>query len=414
MSPEGRRLSLYLGLTTSVNGFLQPFVPIYLHEAGLDEAQIGFVAGAGALMALVVQPILGKLSDRLDARRPFVAGMATLAALAYLAFPFLNGTFPFLVAVALGANAFMYMQGVGGVLVGRLAATGQGGATYAAYRVWGSIGYVVVALVTGLLLNRPGGLPSGRVPLDPVFRYGPLLFLAIAALAYWLPDPRRPVSTEPIERVSLHPNLRRFLVADFLYIVALYGATNFISLFVRQVGGAGLWITGTFVAGVIAEVLVMRWSGSFSDRFGRRPLLAVSYLLLPIRLLLYAPATGPGWVMAVQSLHGINFGIVGAVSIAFVNDQANHATRGQLQARLTMISALAGATGPSLMGSVAERYGLSTMFVVAAGIAAVAAAIFFLFVDESNDHARGTGLKWLDGKAPASKWRLGASEEVPS
>jgi PPP family 3-phenylpropionic acid transporter len=397
VTSEGRRLSLYLGLTTAVNGFLQPFVPIYLLEAGLTKGQIGLVAGAGAAMALIVQPILGKYSDHLDSRRPFVAAMATLAALSYLAFPYLHGAFAFLLAVAVGANASMYMQGVGGVLVGRLAAAGKGGTTYANYRIWGSVGYVFVALATGLLLNRPGDLPHGRAPLDLLFHVGPLMFLFVAALAYWLPDPKRPASSESSKgKIRIDPNLKRFLAVDFLYIVSLYGATNFISIFMRQVGGQGLWLSCVFIPGVIAEVLVMRWSGAFSDRYGRRPILAISYILLPIRLLLYAPATGPEWVMAVQSLHGLNFGIVGAVAIAFVNDQADHHTRGQLQARLSLVTACAGAVGPSLMGQVADRWGLPTMFVVAAALAAVACVIFLLFIDESNEHARGTGIGWLD------------------
>lgn len=396
MSPEGRKLSWYLGLTTAVNGFLQPFVPLYLLESGLDKGQIGLVAGAGAAMAIVIQPLLGRLSDRFDARRPFVAAMATVAALAYLSFPHLHGSTAFLVAVALGANAAMYMQGVGGVLVGRLAAKGQGGTVYAHYRIWGSIGYVFVALATGLSLNQPGGLPHGRAALDPLFRVGPLLFLGIAGMAYWLPDPRRPASAEPLGKVRLSPNLKRFLVVDFLYVVSLYGATSFIAIFMRSVGGTGLWLAATFVPGVVAEVLVMRRSGAFSDRYGRRPLLLVAYLLLPLRLLLYAPATGPAWVLAVQTLHGLNFGIVGAVAIAFVNDQADHRTRGALQGQLSMITALAAAAGPALLGAVAERAGLPAMFVVAAALAAVATVLFLLFVDESNDHARGVGVPLLD------------------
>ncbi len=399
MTSEGRRLSWYLGLTTSTNGFLQPFVPIYLQEAGLTKGQIGMVAGAGALMALVLQPILGRLSDHHDARRPFVVVMATLAALAYLAFPWLRGPWAFLFAVALGANANMYMQGVGGVLVGRLAAQGAGGATYANYRVWGSIGYVFVALATGFVLNRPGGLPQGREPLNVLFHLGPLLFLAIAVLAFWLPDPKRPpVSDAEPTKLRMHPNLRRFLAVDFLYIVSLYGATYFISIFMKSLGAQGLLLSCVFLPGVVAEVLVMRQSGAFSDRYGRRPILAVSYLLLPFRLLLYAVAQGPAWVLAIQTLHGLNFGIVGAIAPVFVNDQADHRTRGQLQAQLSMVTACAGAVGPSLMGSVADAWGLRAMFVVAAVLAVAAAAIFLLFIDESNAHAKGTGIGWLDRK----------------
>jgi len=253
---EGRLLSLYMGLTTSVTGFLQPFVPIYLLESGLTKSQIGLVAGSGAAMAFLVQPVLGRLSDRYDARRPFVAAMAVVGALAYLSFPLLKGAPAFLFAVALGMNATLYMMGVSGVLVGRLAQKGRGGATYAAYRVWGSIAYVFVALAVGLILKPEGG--HGRAPLNLVFEIGPLIFFAVAALAYWLPDPKRP----PVEneenvtrKVNFNPNLRRFLAVDFLYIVSLYGATNFISIFMLQLGGRGLFLSCVFLPGVITETL---------------------------------------------------------------------------------------------------------------------------------------------------------------
>lgn len=389
-----------MGLTTSVTGFLQPFVPIYLLEAGLSKSQIGLVAGSGAAMAFLLQPLLGRLSDRYDARRPFVAAMALIAAAAYLAFPWLHGTTAFLLAVGLGTNATLYMQGVGGVLVGRLAQKGRGGATYAAYRVWGSISYVLVALAIGLILKPQGG--HGRAPLDLAFHVGPLIFLGVAALAYWLPDPRRPVGEDEENlptKAHIRPNLRRFLAVDFLYIVSLYGATNFISIFMLRVGGRGLFLSCVFLPGVIAETLVMRFSGAFSDRYGRRPVLAVSYVTLPIRLLVYSVATNPWWVLGAQTLHGLNFGIVGAVAIAFINDQADHSTRGALQGQLSLVTAAAGAIGPALMGEVADRYGLPAMFETAAGLAFVATLIFVLFVDESNGHAEGTGISLLD-RAP--------------
>jgi hypothetical protein len=51
------------------------------------------------------------------------------------------------------------------------------------------------------------------------------------------------------------------------------------------------------------------------------------------------------------------------------------------------------------MGLVADRYGLPAMFQVAAGLALVATVIFLLFVNESNEHAEGTGVGILD-RAP--------------
>ena len=136
-------------------------------------------------------------------------------------------------------------------------------------------------------------------------------------------------------------------------------------------------------------------------------MLAISYVVLPFRLLMYSVAMNPWWVLGAQSLHGLNFGIVGAVAIAFVNDQADHRTRGALQAQLSLVTAAAGAVGPALMGFIADRYGLPAMFEVAAGLAFLAAVIFVLFINESNEHAQGTGIRLLDrapfpaGGAPA-------------
>ena len=404
-----RRIAIYLFLVTSSFGFLQPFLPLFMSAVGLSVKDIGIITGLGSALALVIQPILGRLSDRFDARRPFIVVCALVAAAAYFSLPFARGFMPVLAVVAIGANGVSYLNAVGGVLVGRLVEANRGGTVYASLRVWGSVGYIAVSLITGLLLNFRLG-PAGtlnREALLPIFQFGPVLFLVIAGLGFFLPDKKRPPTAPKVAgKSSLSPNLRAFLASYFLYILALYGATSFLSLYLKQLGAKGLMISATFAAGVIVEVLIMRWAGRFSDRFGRRPALAVTYLLLPLRLLLYIPATGPLWVMAVQSLHGINFGIMGAVAVVFVNDLADNDTRGHAQSRLFAVGGLATALGPWLLGEIAGRYGLSMMFGSAAVMAVAAAAIFLFWVEDSHPQSdslaaqappifRGL-LRWLD------------------
>jgi MFS family permease len=88
---------------------------------------------------------------------------------------------------------------------------------------------------------------------------------------------------------------------------------------------------------------------------GAAAALAVAFAALPVRLLLLAVAPGPLFVLGAQALEGLNFGIVGPISIAFVNDLATDKNRGAAQARLAGVSGLAFALGPVAGGLVAAR-----------------------------------------------------------
>jgi PPP family 3-phenylpropionic acid transporter len=290
-------------------------------------------------------------------------------------------------------------------LVGRIVQASRGGATYASYRVWGSVGYIVVSLVSGFLIHAGPNLR--REDLNPVFRFGPLLFFLVASIAFWLPDAKTEMQHVPKAAVS--GNLARFLLAYFLYSIALYGSIPYLSLYLRSLGASTGWITGVFSFGVLIEVLVMTRSGALSDTWGRRPALVIAFLLLPFRLLLYVPATGPAWIAAVQSMHGFNFGIVGAVAVAFANDLAPAGTKGLAQGRLFAVLGLASAVGPALFGLISEAVGLRWMYGVAAAFAAVAAIILVFGVYDSHLGSQSIGqrrpwLRWLD--APPANVRF--------
>ena len=396
-------LIAFVFLSISTMGFLQPFVPLYLQSAGLDKPQIGWVLGLGSGLGLLMQPLWGRLSDIVDSRRPFIALCALGTGAAYLSYRQASGPIAFLLVTAIGVNGTMYLNGVGGVLVGRLVSRAQGGAAYAGYRVWGSVGYIVDTLVTGLLLN-PSGTKLDRATMDRAFSVGPWMFIIIAILAWFLPDPKQAVAKgESREKAPLPTNLKWFLGSYFLYVFALYGASNFLSLYMKSVGGTPIWITTMFAGGVVCEVLVMRVSGRISDNYGRRPLLALTYLLLPMRLALYVLAASPPGVVAVQILHGLNFGVMGAISIALVNDLATDATRGQAQARMAIIAGLASTVAPIIFGRVADITGLRSMFLVAAAVAVVAFLVFLFKVQETHPAGRSMAERlgnrrwsWLD------------------
>ena len=399
---------------TGTNGFLQPFVPLYLTASGLNRTQYGAVIALGTGLALLIQPVLGKLSDKYDTRRPFAIAAALLAGAAYLAYTGAHTFWFFVFLTAVGVNGFAYLNAVGGVLIGRLKQeAGQGGAAYIKYRVWGSVGYIVIGLTTAYLLNaRPADAPAlSRTGLDPVFHYGPLLFFVIAAVTLLVPDARQvsipafapppgPVPHSDVEDPSQGErgkglsNLDRFLLAFFLYQFSLYGASAYLALFMKSLGAPPQWITAMFAAGVVSEVVVMTSVGRWTDKYGRRPALAVAFLLMPLRLLLYIPATGPLWVLLVQILHGLNFGIVGTIAVVFVNDNASDANRGRLQARLAAAAGMGTALGPVACGWISQHFGLPAMFAAMSLVGFGAFAVFWVYVKESHPAPAALPPKW--------------------
>ena len=399
-------LTACMFLITGVFGFLQPFVPLYLtgataHGAGLTREQFGFVSALGTGAALLIQPVLGRLSDRWDARRPFMVLAALSAGAAYLLYRHTTSFWGLTLLTAIGVNGFQYLNAVGGVLVGRMVrGRAGGGAAYVRYRVWGSVGYIVIAIGTGLLvkayLTGRAVAPSAalsRADLEPVFLWGPLLFFVIAAVSLVVPDAKTPppptLAPDTAPAPPAPPNLDRFLVAYFLYQFSLYGASAFLSIYIKSLGASPEQVTAMFAAGVVCEVLVMSQVGRWTDTHGRRPALVAAFLLMPVRLLLYIPAAhlstgGPLWVLGVQTLHGLNFGIVGTIAIVFVNDQATDANRGRLQARLAASAGLGLALGPLACGWIAQRAGMGWMFASMSAVGASAAWVLITRVAESH------------------------------
>jgi len=386
-------LSACIFLTIAANGFLQPFVPLFQFASGMTKAQVGLIAGLASGSALVIQPLLGAFSDRIDGRRSLMFTCGLIACFAYMAYSHALSLPAFLILTLLGANGFSFLNVASGVLAGRATAPSLAGRAYAGYRVWGSIGYIIISLSSGLYLAlhaSPHGQGLGRQSLLAIFMFGPLVFAGAGIASLFAPDSKR-ASGEAAPRapwwhagLPRDRNTRMFLLAFFLYSFAITGLYTYLGIYMKARGESPLWVTSTFTAGVVCEAIVMTRIGKIMDHYGRRPALAIAFLSLPIRLLLYVPATGPLWILLVTSMHGLNFGIMGAASVVFINDIATDADRGVAQARLAASLGLASAISPVVAGLLSQWIGIPGMLGALSLVAAAGAVVFITQVHESH------------------------------
>ena len=130
-------------------------------------------------------------------------------------------------------------------------------------------------------------------------------------------------------------------------------------------------------------------AGTFSDRFGRKPVLIVGWLVaLPVPLLLiWAPSWG--WVVAANVLLGINQGLTWSTTVIMKIDLVGPAQRGLAMGLNEAAGYLAVAATALATGFIAARYGLRPEpFYLGIAYAALGLGLSALAVRETREHAR--------------------------
>ena len=131
------------------------------------------------------------------------------------------------------------------------------------------------------------------------------------------------------------------------------------------------------------------FAGTWSDRYGRKPVLLAGWLAaIPVpALLIWAPQWG--WVVAANVLLGVNQGLAWSTTVIMKIDLAGPARRGLAMGLNEAAGYLAVAVTAMATGALAAEHGLRPApFLLAAAYIAIGLGLSVLFVRETRDHAR--------------------------
>ena len=131
------------------------------------------------------------------------------------------------------------------------------------------------------------------------------------------------------------------------------------------------------------------FAGTWSDRYGRKPVLVAGWLIgLPVPLLLiWAPNWG--WVIAANVLLGMNQGLTWSTTVIMKIDLVGPARRGLAMGLNEASGYVAVAVTAMASGYLAEEYGLRPApFLLGAAFAALGLGLSTLAVRETRGHAR--------------------------
>jgi MFS family permease len=214
------------------------------------------------------------------------------------------------------------------------------------------------------------------------------------------------MTTTPL-RLGLRANLAQFsllVVVNALVGGVLGQERNVLPLLAEQTFHLTAYtalLTYVLAFGV-TKAATNYFAGTWSDRYGRKPVLLIGWLIaIPVPLMLiWAPHWG--WIVAANVLLGINQGMTWSTTVIMKIDLAGPSRRGLAMGLNEAAGYAAVAITAAATGYLAAHYGLRPApFLLGASYVALGLGLTAFFVRETREHARleaGTHTARVDGR----------------
>jgi MFS family permease len=384
-----------------LTGVVMPFLAKFLAGHGWRDDTVGVTIAVAGLGVFLMQTPAGYIVDRVRNRRALLAGASLVVGLGYGLLPLVPADWRVvdpLVFLAGAGNAFFgpLLGALALGLVGHAALTGTVGVNQG----WNHAGNIAAA-VTAMVLAMRLGLPA-------IF-YAVAIVSVLAAASVLLirpdevdesrangssePSPPTPVP-QSRERGGLFSDRRVVIlfVATALFHLANAPVMPLVGLYIARLGGTDTQVAEVVLVAQAVMIPVALLAGWLCARWGRKPVLAIGFIVLPVRIFLYSLTSDPRTLVALQALDGIGAGIYGVVIVAMCADL----TRGRggfnaLQGMIATALSVGGVIGPLGAGFMVQHLGFAAAFDFFAGIAAVGAVVFVVFMQETGTGSASDG-----------------------
>ena len=214
-----------------------------------------------------------------------------------------------------------------------------------------------------------------------------------------------PVAGMPDGLVAGSPAYRRvsavLFVAGLSTFASLYCVQPLMPDFTRVFGvtPAESSLALSLSTGVLAVAMLV--AGMISDRFGRKPIMAVSLLASGTLGILGALAPDWGWLLALRALEGLALSGLPAVAMAYVSEEVEPRSAGFAMGLYIGGTAVGGMSGRALTALVADLVSWRAALAVVGAIGILGALAVWLWLPASRRFVRSS----MSVRDMAAAWR---------
>lgn len=361
----GRRIFLAYLVYFGAIGAAYPYLPVFYRDLGLTFAEIGILTAIQAATQLALGPIWGGLMDRFP-RVGLTLPLAAVLASAGGFILFLSSDF----TSALAGSMLLFggLSGIGPTLDARTLETlgPQGRDRYGQVRAFGSLAFVIVALLVGVLLEARGSRSLFWVYLPCLV--GTVLVTATIRRRGTM----RSVSMlRGAGQILRAPGIVLFFVAFTIVWTALTAVNAFYSIQIVALGGSTGLVGFTWAFGAVIEVPLMYLFPRLGIRFGTERLMVFGAFAFMLRAILAAVVTDPLALVLIAPLEGTGFACAFVGGVTVLAARLPPSLGGTAQGMFSGSAGLATIFGSVVGGTLAGAIGIHAMFAASAAIALV-------------------------------------------
>ncbi len=356
------------------SSFTSPLFPLFVEKLGLSMAQVGTIAGVNRLLAFIIQPPVGYLSDRYQTRW-FILGGLLLAVIFVPLSGLATGFWTLMLAVSIGSmGSSMFHPAVTGMVP--VYAGQKAGFSMSIFNTGGTLAFGIGPLFITWYAARYGlsGLPATMV-------------MGLAVIAWLFMTLPTPVS-EGMRHLGFLGAVREslgdawkpiFLIWAVMFIRAVAGQAfiTFMPVYFVERGFSVVSAGVIFAIFTVSGTFSGLFAGLASDRYGLKPVFLLCHLLMTPSLLLLLKLPGD-WVYLGSILAGgmvlstLPLGVVMAQTLA---------PRGRSMVASLMMGfayGLGGLISP-VVGAVADAYSTHTALMIMSFVPMLTVPVILLF-----------------------------------
>lgn len=292
-------------------GLLIPFYPLWLHDRGLDAAEVSIVLGAPLVLRIVAAPIFGRMGDRFG-QRIMIGGASAFVLAVVLVLTVADGFWPLLLLTVLFLLGWQSMPmqidsvAIGLVRRGLLH-------SYGPIRGLGSAFFIVSATAAGAVLTAP--LSDALI-----FAYAAIV-AGLVTVSVFLP-PHGPgtatAGAAPLTSVWRQPRLVLVMLASALVQSPHVAFMAMGGIHMRELGFSDALIGIVMSTGTVAEIVMFVVGPRLYARIPPVAMIAIGAVAAILRWALLTQVTTPAAMLALQLSHALTFSLTALGMIGYL------------------------------------------------------------------------------------------------